>query len=35
MQLGLSIEECIESSYEEIKNRKGKLINGVFVKENE
>lgn len=27
------IEECLESAYNEIKDRKGKLINGVFVKE--
>lgn len=26
-------EECLESAYNEIKDRKGKLINGVFVKE--
>lgn len=34
-QLGLSIEECIESAYEEIKDRKGKLIDGIFVKEDD
>ena len=28
-QLSLSIEECIESAYEEIKDRKGKLIDGI------
>jgi NTP pyrophosphatase (non-canonical NTP hydrolase) len=33
MQLGLNIEDCIEVAYEEIKNRKGKMVNGVFVKE--
>lgn len=27
------IETCINSAYEEIKNRKGKMINGTFVKE--
>lgn len=32
MQLGLSIEACVESSYEEIKDRKGRMVNGVFVK---
>ena len=26
-------EECLEGAYNEIKDRKGKLINGVFVKE--
>jgi len=29
---GTSIEECIELAYNEIKNRKGKMINGTFVK---
>lgn len=32
-QRGLSIENCLEAAYEEISGRKGKLINGVFVKE--
>ena len=30
---GVTIEECIESAYAEIANRKGKMINGTFVKE--
>lgn len=34
-QLDLKIEECIESAYNEIKDRKGKLVNGVFIKEKE
>ena len=29
---GLTIEECIESAYEVISKRKGKMINGTFVK---
>lgn len=33
LQLGLDIEKCIEAAYEEIKDRKGQMINGVFVKE--
>lgn len=33
MQLGTSIEECARLAYEEIKDRKGKMIDGVFVKE--
>lgn len=33
MQERLKIEDCIASAYDEIKNRKGKLVNGVFVKE--
>ena len=31
---GLTIEECIESAYETIAKRKGKMINGTFVKNN-
>lgn len=30
---GVPIEFCINSAYEEIKNRKGQMINGTFVKE--
>ena len=33
LQLGIDIEECIDLAYNEIKDRKGKLIDGVFVKE--
>lgn len=33
MQHGVSIEYCIHTAYNEIKDRKGKMINGVFVKE--
>lgn len=31
---GASIEECINSAYQVIANRKGKMINGSFIKEN-
>lgn len=31
----ISIEECINSAYSVIKNRKGKMQNGTFVKTNE
>jgi NTP pyrophosphatase (non-canonical NTP hydrolase) len=34
-QLGVRIEDCVESAYLEIKDRKGKMINGVFVKESD
>ena len=34
-QLGFTIEECIETAYDEIKDRKGKMIGGVFVKESD
>ena len=30
---GFQVEECIDSAYQEIANRKGKMINGTFVKE--
>ena len=30
---GFLIEDCIDSAYEEISNRKGKMINGTFVKD--
>ena len=29
---GISIEQCIDAAYAEIKNRKGKMVNGTFVK---
>lgn len=29
----LSIEDCLKKAYDDIKDRKGKMINGVFVKE--
>lgn len=32
-QMGFTITECIEMAYEEIKDRKGRMIDGVFVKE--
>ena len=35
LQLGLDFNECLEIAYNEIKDRKGKLINGVFVKESD
>lgn len=34
-QLGVTIEDCIEHSWQEIKDRKGKMVDGVFIKENE
>ena len=30
---GVSIEECVEEAYSEIKNRKGKMANGTYVKQ--
>lgn len=33
MQLGVSVEECVSYAYDEIKDRRGKMVDGVFVKE--
>lgn len=33
MQLDLDIRDCVQSAYNEIADRKGKMVNGVFVKE--
>ena len=30
---GTEIEDCISQAYNEIKSRKGKMINGTFVKD--
>ena len=32
-QLDLDVTECLNIAYNEIKNRKGKMVNGTFVKE--
>ena len=32
-QNGVRIEDCIVAAWEEIKDRKGKMVNGIFVKE--
>ena len=32
-QLDLDVTECLGVAYDEIKNRKGKMVNGTFVKE--
>lgn len=32
-QMGLNYDSCLTSAYEEIKNRKGKIVDGLFVKE--
>ena len=31
-QMGWSMEECVEAAYNEIKDRNGKMVDGVFVK---
>lgn len=35
MQMGTSLEDCAALAYEEIKDRKGKMVNGVFIKESD
>lgn len=32
-QLNLDYDSCLSAAYEEIKNRKGKTVNGTFIKE--
>lgn len=34
-RLGTNLEECLQSAYDEIKDRRGKMVNGVFVKESD
>ena len=34
-QMGVTLEDCMELAYNEIKDRKGKMINGIFVKESD
>ncbi|HEC2155331.1 MazG-like family protein [Staphylococcus delphini] len=34
-QHGWTLQECLEFAYDEIKGRKGKTINGTFVKESD
>lgn len=34
-QLGYSFDDCLELAWDEIKNRKGKMINGLFIKEDD
>ena len=34
-QLGLDFNECVQVAYNDIKDRKGKMIDGVFVKESD
>ncbi|MDW5471989.1 MazG-like family protein [Staphylococcus equorum] len=34
-QHGMTMEECLQYAYDEIKGRKGKTINGMFIKESD
>ena len=29
----ISMEDCLQTAYNDIKDRKGKMVNGIFVKE--
>jgi hypothetical protein len=33
MQCGFTATECLDAAYNEIKNRNGKTVDGVFIKE--
>jgi len=33
MQLNLRIDGCVRKAYEEIKDRQGKMVNGIYIKE--
>ncbi|MMZ46533.1 MazG nucleotide pyrophosphohydrolase domain protein [compost metagenome] len=35
LQMDIDIQECVRGAYDEIKDRKGRMINGVFVKESD
>lgn len=35
MQLDINIRDCIEAAYGDIADRKGKMVNGVFIKESD
>ena len=30
---GISMEKCLQTAYDDIKDRKGKMVDGIFVKE--
>lgn len=32
-QLGMTVEDCIEAAWHEIKDRKGRMVDGVFIKD--
>ena len=34
-RLDITLEECLQAAYSEIKDRRGKMVNGVFVKESD
>ena len=34
-QIGTTFEDCVMLAYDEIKDRRGKLVDGVFIKESD
>lgn len=32
-QIGTSLDECLQVAWDDIKDRKGKMVNGIFIKE--
>lgn len=34
-QLGTSLHACVDQAWEEIKDRRGRMVDGIFIKENE
>ena len=30
---GISLDECLDVAYDDIKDRKGKMVDGIFVKD--
>jgi NTP pyrophosphatase (non-canonical NTP hydrolase) len=34
-QLGTNIEDCVSYAYNEIKDRRGKMVNGIYIKESD
>lgn len=35
MQNGMTLEECLQKAYNEIADRKGKIVDGVFIKDSD
>jgi len=35
MQNGMTLEECLQQAYNEIADRKGQMVNGVFIKQSD
>lgn len=35
LQLNLNLKDCLQVAYDEIKDRKGKVVNGIYVKDSD